>query len=124
MGEFELAVLQTVWRSQPCTERHVWNLIRTQRDVARTTVLKAMQRLESKGLLVRVADAAPVQYRAAVTEARVLPTLVERFVSGVLGGSAEPLVAYLAGQGKLSAKELSALRAIANKLKVDDSPQS
>ena len=50
------------------------------------------------------------------TEQRVLPTLVRRFVDDVLGGSSDPLVAYFSGSGKLSPRDLTALRAIARKM--------
>jgi predicted transcriptional regulator len=116
LGELEVCVLQLVWQQQPCTERQIWDLVCQQRDVARTTVLKTMQRLEAKGVLVRVAGAGPVQFRAAIEPERMLPTLVDRFVERTLGGSYAPLVAYLADRGKLSAKDLAALRAIARKL--------
>jgi predicted transcriptional regulator len=123
LGELELRVLSHVWHEQPCAERRIWDLVRHKRDVARTTVLKTMQRLEAKGLLVRVPGPGPVQYRAAVDQERLLPSLVERFVERTLGGSTAPLVAYLADQEKLSAKDLAALRAIARKLADDEQKQ-
>lgn len=116
LGELELQVLRWVWQEQPCTERQISDLVQQERDVARTTVLKTMQRLEAKGLLARVKGDGPVRFRAVVDEGRVLPTLVGRFVEQVLGGSPEPLVAFLAGSEKLSAKDLASLRDIARKL--------
>jgi predicted transcriptional regulator len=120
LGELELQVLRLVWREQPCTERRVTELVQAERPVARTTVLKTMQRLEEKGLLVREEDAGrgPIQYRAAVEERSVLPALIRRFVERVLGGSDAPLAAYLAASDneRLSAKDLQALRAIARKI--------
>ena len=113
LGELEICVLQLVWQEQPCTERQVWDLLQAQRPIGRTTVLKTMQRLEAKALLVRDAKEAPVRFRAAVEERRVLPALVRRFVERTLAGSSEPLVAYLADSEKLSAKDLAVLRAIA-----------
>ena len=115
LGELESRVLQLVWRQQPCTERQISDLVQAERDVARTTVLKTMQRLEAKGLLQRD-DARPARYEAVVEQQRVLPELVRRFVDGALGGSAEPLVAYLAGQKKLSAKDIQMLKKIAGKI--------
>lgn len=117
LGELEMRVLRLVWQLQPCTERQVSDLIIAERDVARTTVLKTLQRLEAKQLLERVPAASPVQFRALVDPQRVLPTLVRRFVDDVLGGSPDPLVAYLSGSGKLSAKDLTALREIARKMR-------
>ena len=84
--------------------------------MARTTVLKTLQRLEAKGLLVRVRGETPIRFRAAVDEKRVLPALIGRFVEGMLGGSPGPLVAYLADSQKLSDTDLKALRAIAQKI--------
>ena len=51
LGELEIHVLRSIWQEQPCTERQVWELVRQDRSVGRTTVLKTMQRLEAKGLL-------------------------------------------------------------------------
>jgi len=116
LGELEVRVLSLVWDEQPCAERRIWDLVRKDHAVGRTTVLKTMQRLEAKGLLVRVPGEGPVQFRAAIEPQRLLPSLVERFVARTLGGSPAPLLAYLADQERLSAKDLAALRAIARKL--------
>ena len=122
LGELELRVLRLIWQEQPCTERQITDLIQQEHSVARTTVLKTMQRLEAKGLLLRVPGEGPVRFRAALEKEQVVPSLVGRFVQAVLGGSAEPLVAYLAGSEKLSAKDLEALRSIARKLGDESSP--
>ena len=119
LGELEVRVLRLVWEHQPCTERQVSEIITQEREVARTTVLKTMQRLEAKGLLVRVSGEGPVKFRAALASKRVLPALVERFVDTILGGSAGPLVAYLADSAELSAGDLETLRGIARKLETN-----
>lgn len=116
LGELETQVLRSVWQEEPCTERRISDLIQQERPVGRTTVLKTMQRLEAKGLLVRVAGKGPVRFRAALDQQRVLPALIKRFVEKTLGGSPGPLVAYLAESGKLSAKDMQTLRAIASKV--------
>ena len=117
LGELEIRVLQLVWQYQPCTERQISDHVRQQRPVGRTTVLKTIQRLEAKKLLARTDDDGPIHYRATITQKRLLPALVGRFVDKALGGAADPLVAYFAASGKLSAKDLKALEAIANKVK-------
>ena len=117
LGELEIRVLRLVWQQQPCTERQISDLIQQERSVGRTTVLKTMQRLESKGLLVRAdRSKGPVRFRAAVDEQHLLPKLIRRFVERTLGGSPGPLVAYLADSERLSAKDLQALRRIARKV--------
>jgi predicted transcriptional regulator len=116
LGEFEIQVLRLVWQHQPCTERQISDLVMHERAVARTTVLKTMQRMESKGLLIRVPGDPPVRFRAAIEEKRLVPVLIGRFVEGILGGSPGPLVAYLADSSKLSEKDLKALKDIAQKI--------
>ncbi len=119
LGELEIRVLRLVWQQQPCTERQITDAIQQERSLARTTVLKTIQRLEAKGLLARLPGDGPVRFRASVPERNVLSTLIGRFVESVLGGSAEPLVAYLAGSEKLSAKDLETLRNICRKIDRD-----
>jgi BlaI family transcriptional regulator, penicillinase repressor len=116
LGEVEVQVLRLVWQHQPCTERQISDLVQQERAVARTTVLKTLQRLQAKGLLARVPGETPIKFRAVLDENRVLPALIGRFVERVLGGSAGPLVAYLADSGKLSDKDLKTLRGIAQKI--------
>ena len=116
LGEFEILVLRQVWQEQPCTERQITEIVQKDRPVARTTVLKTMQRLEAKGFLTRQLGKGSIRFRAVFDERRVMPALIRRFVEGVLGGSPEPLVAFLADSEKLSAKELAVLRAIARKI--------
>jgi len=120
LGETEIEVMRLIWEHQPCTERQISDLVRQQRSVGRTTVLKTMQRLEAKKLLVRVPGEGPVRFRAAVEASRVLPQLIRRFVERILGGSPDPLVAYLAETHNLSAKDLESLRNIARKLQENE----
>jgi BlaI family penicillinase repressor len=116
LGQLEIRVLRLVWQEQPCTERQISELIQQERSVGRTTVLKTMQRLEAKGLLVRTAGNGPVRFRAAVDEEHLLPKLIRRFVQQTLGGSPGPLVAYIADSERLSAKDVETLRRIAGKV--------
>jgi predicted transcriptional regulator len=123
LGEHEIQVLRLVWQHQPCTERQISDLIQKDRGVARTTVLKTLQRLEAKGLLARVPDETPIRFRAAVDEKHLMPTLIRRFVERMLGGSASPLVAYLADSQKLPDRDIEALRAIAEKIQKPSQPE-
>ncbi|MFL5335317.1 MAG: BlaI/MecI/CopY family transcriptional regulator, partial [Geminicoccaceae bacterium] len=119
LGELEIRVLRLVWQQQPCTERQITDVIQQERSLARTTVLKTIQRLEAKGLLARLPGPGPVHFRASIQEHKVLPALIGRFVESVLGGRAEALVAYLAGSDKLSAEDLDTLRSICRKIGED-----
>jgi BlaI family transcriptional regulator, penicillinase repressor len=119
LGELEIRVLRLVWQQQPCTERQITDVIQQERSLSRTTVLKTIQRLEAKGLLARLPGQGAVQFRASIPAQHVLSVLIGRFIENVLGGSPEPLVAYLAGSEKLSAKDLETLRSICRKINKD-----
>jgi len=119
LGELEVQVLRLVWEQQPCTERQITDRLQGERAVGRTTVLKTLQRLHAKGVLVREPGPGAVRYRAAREERRVVPTLIRRFVERFLGGSPEPLVAYLADSEELSPRDAAALRALAERLRTD-----
>ena len=123
LGEFEMQVLRLVWQHQPCVERQISDLVQRERSVARTTVLKTMQRLEAKGLLARVPGESPVRFRAVQDEKHLVPTLVDRFVERVLGGSPGALLAYFADSGRLSQKDLKALQAMARKIAETPEPK-
>ena len=116
IGELEIQVLQHFWEHQPCTERQVWEALNQCKTIGRTTVLKTIQRLESKNLLKRMGTESPVRFRTTVKRQRVLPALVKRFVDTVLGGASDPLVAYLADENNLTDADLKSLSEIAEKL--------
>ena len=122
LGELELRVLQMVWDQQPCTERQVSEKICADRDVARTTILKTIQRLEAKGFLKRLPGEGPVKFKAAVEQKKLVPGLIHKFVDTVLGGSPDPLVAYFADSGKLSKADLQTLKSLVEKMSSDKSP--
>ncbi len=122
LGELEMQVLQQVWELQPCTERQVSDLIRQDRDVARTTVLKTLQRLESKGVIQRVPGEGPVRFKAVVDKKKLLPQLVRQFVNTILGGSPDPLVAYFADSRQLSPDDLKQLKSLTTRLNRDRKP--
>lgn len=119
LGELEMQVLQQVWNLQPCTERQVSDLIRQDRDIARTTVLKTLQRLESKGIIQRIPGDGPIHFKATVERKKLLPQLVRQFVNTILGGSTDPLVAYFADSRQLSAEDLKQLKSMTSRLARD-----
>jgi len=116
LGELEMQVLQRVWEIQPCTERQVSDQIREVRDVARTTVLKTLQRLESKGILERLPGEGPVRFKAVVERKKLLPQLVRQFVNTILGGSPDPLVAYFADSRQFTSEDLKLLKSMTARL--------
>ena len=84
--------------------------------LARTTVHSVLERLRTKGYLVRERSDEALQYKAAVERKSLLNGLVTQFVSARLGGSISPLVAYLGEAKNLTDEEIEELRAVVKKL--------
>jgi predicted transcriptional regulator len=101
----ELALMKIVWRSGAVTVRDVYEILRRRRPVAYTTVMTMMNILEEKGYLKKTAEGRAFRYRAARPETRVIATMVREFVDRVFDGSAQPLLAHLARDTRLSKAE-------------------
>lgn len=84
--EGELELLGILWERGPSTVRDVFEAVNEKRDVVYTGVLKLMQIMTAKGLVVRDERERAHVYRAAVsqedTEVRFLRELSDRFFAG------------------------------------------
>jgi predicted transcriptional regulator len=112
IGRAELEVLHYVHEHHPVTVRQVADAVGSARGVVRTTVLNVMNRLVSKGYLVRHKEGGVWQYGPRTGRKRLLRSLVRDFVDKALRGSIAPFVAYLAEDARLSDEELAELRQI------------
>jgi len=88
----ELDILRVLWDRGPSTVRDVHGVLGDRRGVGYTTVLKLMQIMAEKGLVLRDESARSHVYRARerpeATQRRLLRDLIAR----AFGGSAEALV--------------------------------
>lgn len=106
----ELAILQVLWARGPSTVREVHESL-DDRDVGYTTVLKLMQIMLQKGLLVRDERQRSHVYSPAVareaSEARALGDLRQR----LFGGSTAQLVLRALSDAPASRQELKEIQA-------------
>jgi len=84
--EAELELLGILWERGPATVRDLFEAVNTGREVVYTGVLKLLQIMTEKGLVVRDERERAHIYRAAVTQAdtevRFLRELSDRFFAG------------------------------------------
>jgi len=84
--EGELELLGILWERGPATVRDLFEAVNKKRDVVYTGVLKLLQIMTEKGLVVRDERERAHVYRAAIsqsdTEVRFLRELSERFFAG------------------------------------------
>jgi predicted transcriptional regulator len=112
IGDQELEVMQFVSDHAPITVRDVTEQYGKARGLARTTILTVMERLRKKNYIRREMIDGVYHYLPCIPKREVLRDLVRDFTERVLGGSPQPLVAYLAQGVQLSEEELSKLQDI------------
>jgi predicted transcriptional regulator len=118
--EAELEILQTLWRrAKPATVREIHDELGGRTGY--TSVLKLMQIMTDKGLLLRDDRERTHVYRPAHPEARTQQRLAADLMNKAFGGSARKLiVAALAGR-RATAAELDEIRKLLDGMKGDAS---
>ena len=106
----ELEILKVLWRRGPSTVREVHKAMWGTSPVTRTTVLKLMQIMFDKGLVVRDETEHSHVYQAVPEESAVERQLLSRFTDRVFGGSAMSLVSRALDARAMTPKELAEIR--------------
>lgn len=111
----ELAILEVLWARGPATVRDVHEALE-QRGTGYTTVLKLMQIMAGKGLLVRDERQRSHVYAPTIAQADVQGRLVDDLVDRAFRGSTSALVMRALGQRAASDDELAQIRALLDAL--------
>jgi predicted transcriptional regulator len=110
----ELAILQVLWQQGPCTVREVHSKLADGRGY--TTVLKLMQIMATKGLVVRDEVKQAHVYRPAAEQAMTQRSLARGLLERAFDGSASKLlIAALSGR-RASRREMAELRTLLDQL--------
>lgn len=103
--DVELSILRTLWELGPATVRQVHEILGADRNLAYTAVLKMMQTMTDKGLLLRNDSERSHIYRPAQAREHTLEHLVDDLLERAFGGSALDLLATTLSSRKLGARE-------------------
>lgn len=112
----ELAILSVLWRQGSCTVREVHEALHPSQGTGYTTVLKLMQLMAQKGLLIRDESQRSHVYRAATAETQTQRRLVGDLMERAFSGSASQLVLRALSFKRTSAQELQEIRSLLDKL--------
>jgi len=104
----ELEILRVLWSRGPSTVRDVVTSLA--RESGYTTILKLLQIMTEKGLVVRDDTARTHVYQAAFTQDETQRQLVRDLMARAFDGSASKLVVQALASGKASAAELEEIR--------------
>jgi BlaI family transcriptional regulator, penicillinase repressor len=112
----ELAILNVLWERGPSTVRDVHEALAATQATGYTTVLKLMQIMTEKGLVVRDERQRAHVYEAKSTEQRTQRQLLADLMDRAFGGSQTKLVLQALSGRKASAEELSEIRQLLDRL--------
>jgi len=113
-GELQRAVIEVVWELGEASVRQVWKRLCRKKELAYTTVLTSMQRLERAGWLRHRVEGTKNIYLPTRTRAQAGAKSVRKFVQRMFNGNALVLFRQLVEQGELSDKELQELQKLIN----------
>ena len=103
-SELEYAILQVLWQKGSGTVRDVHKALSAAREIGYTSVLKTMQIMTEKGLVIRNEEERAHVYTPAFSEEATQGNIVTDLMQRVFGGSAQHL-ALRALQVKPTTKE-------------------
>jgi predicted transcriptional regulator len=106
----ELAILRVLWQGGPATVRRVWEVLNQVQPSGYTTVLKLLQIMTEKGLVVRDESRRTHVYEASRGEAETQRHLVGDLARRAFGGSASKLVMQALATRQATAEELAEIR--------------
>jgi BlaI family penicillinase repressor len=106
----ELEILKVLWRRGPSTVREVFETLGESKTTGYTTVLKLMQIMADKGLVVRDESERAHRYEPAAPEDETQRKLVGDLLRKAFDGSAKKLVMQALSAERASAEELSEIR--------------
>jgi BlaI family transcriptional regulator, penicillinase repressor len=115
----ELAILSVLWLRGPSTVREVHDALSATQDTGYTTVLKLMQIMTDKGLVVRDESQRAHVYAARNSEQRTQRQLLGDLVQRAFGGSPAKLVMQALSSARASADELVAIRQLLDRIEGD-----
>lgn len=116
----ELAILRVLWERGPSTVREVHEVL--QDGSGYTTVLKLMQIMTEKGLVVRDESQRAHVYSSRATQEKTQRQLVTDLVERAFGGSPAQLAMQALSTKKTSPEELAELRRLLDSLDKEVEP--
>jgi predicted transcriptional regulator len=110
--ESELELLGILWENEPATVREIYEKLNEERPSGYTTVLKMLQIMTAKGLVVRDEANRAHVYRAAISQDAMQSKILKDLSVRLFSGSAAQLAMHALAMEPASANELDEIRAL------------
>lgn len=115
----ELAILSVLWERGPSTVREVHDALSATHDTGYTTVLKLLQIMTDKGLVIRDESQRAHVYASRYGEQRTQRQLLGDLIDRAFRGSPAQLVMQALSASHASAAELTAIRHLLDQMEGD-----
>ncbi|MGV2871104.1 BlaI/MecI/CopY family transcriptional regulator [Colwellia sp. E150_009] len=113
--EAELSLLNILWQMGPATVKQIHEVVSATHTTGYTTVLKILQIMHEKSLVIRDETNRAHVYAAANSETHTQSSLIKDLISKAFGGSTSKLV-MRAIDDSTSAQEINDIRQLLNSL--------
>ncbi len=110
--EAELELLRILWEKEPATVREIYDALNQERPSGYTTVLKMLQIMTAKGLVVRDEANRAHVYRAAIGQDAMQSKILRDLSVRLFSGSAAQLALHALAMEPASDIELEEIRAL------------
>jgi len=87
LGDQQRRIVETVWAGGGATVRQVWEAVSPNRSLAYTSILSAMQKLESCGWLEHQRQGRHYVYKVAMTREQAQQAALAKFIGRVYDGA-------------------------------------
>jgi BlaI family penicillinase repressor len=110
--ESELELLRILWEMQPATVREIYDALNEERPSGYTTVLKLLQIMTAKGLVLRDEANRAHVYRSAISQDAMQSKILKDLSMRLFSGSAAQLALHALEMEPASDQELEEIRAL------------
>ena len=118
LTESEWAIIQAVWKNEPCAAPTVQEKLETKKNWTYSTVKTMMDRMVTKGLLKTERIRNLILYRSVVTRIQAQKSEIMRTVKRAFDGALTPMMQFLLDNHKLSQKQLNELERLIKKKRI------
>ena len=110
--EAELELLRILWEKEPATVRDIYDALNREKPSGYTTVLKLLQIMTTKGLVVRDEANRAHVYRSALSQDEMQSKILKDLSVRLFSGSAAQLALHALSMEPASENELDEIRAL------------
>lgn len=110
LSELQLAVMRVLWQQKKAAVAAVQEALKSERDLALTTVATVLTRLEKAGLVAHRAVGRHYMYRPLVSEEEVRRSMVSVLAERLFEGDVAALVSHLVNAREIKPGDLTRVK--------------